>query len=47
MALEKICKSLNAEFAEEYAEFAELYFEALCFIEGAEFNDPDFVPMIQ
>jgi hypothetical protein len=47
MALEKICKSFNAEFAEEYAEFAELYFEALCFSEVAELNDPVFVPMLQ
>jgi|WetSurSiteA1Bulk_404760.scaffolds.fasta_scaffold168735_1 hypothetical protein len=40
MALEGICKSFTAEYTEEYAEFAELYFEALCFIEDAEFNDP-------
>jgi hypothetical protein len=45
MALEEICKSFTAEFAEEYAEFAMKYFEALCFIENAEFNDPVFVPM--
>ena len=40
MALEGICKSYTAEFKKEYAKFAEANFEALCFNEDAEFNDP-------
>jgi hypothetical protein len=30
----------------ENAEFAELYFEALCFNEVAEFNDPVIAPLL-
>jgi len=36
MALQEICKSFTA-----------LYFEALCFNEVAEFNDPVFAPLLQ
>jgi len=42
LALQVICKSFNAEGTKEYAKFAKLNFEALCFNEGAEFNDPVF-----
>ena len=46
-SLKRLCKSLTAEFTEEFAEFAKKYFEALCFIEDAEFSDPDFAPLHQ
>ena len=40
MALQGICKSLNAEVTKEFAKFAEFYIEALCFNEDAEVSDP-------
>jgi hypothetical protein len=47
MALQEVCKSFNAEVTKECAKFAKLYFEALCFNEVAEFNDPVFAPLLQ
>jgi hypothetical protein len=42
MALQGICKSFTAEVTKEHAKFAKFNFEALCFNEDAEFNDPVF-----
>ena len=47
MALLGKCKSFTAEVTKEYAKFAKLYFEALCFKEHAEFNDSVFAPLFQ
>jgi len=47
IALQEVCKSFTAEVTKEYAKFARLYFEALCFYEVAEFSDPAFVPLLQ
>ena len=47
MALLGICKSFTTEVTKEYAKFAKFYFEALCFNEDAEFNDPVFAPLLQ
>jgi hypothetical protein len=47
MALQGICKSFTAEVTKEYAKFAKSYFEALCFYEDAEFNNPVFAPLLQ
>ena len=47
MALTGTCKSFTAESTKEYAKFAKFNFEALCFNEDAEFNDPVFVPLFQ
>ena len=46
MALHVICKIYNTENTKECAKFAKLYFEALCFNEVAEFNDPVFAPQL-
>jgi hypothetical protein len=45
MASQGKCKVFTAEFTKECAEFAKLYFEALCLIENAEFNEPVFAPL--
>jgi hypothetical protein len=45
IALLRICKRFTAEITKEYAKFAKFYFEALCFNEDAEFNDPVFAPL--
>jgi hypothetical protein len=45
LALHGVSKNFNAEITEEYAKFAKFYFEALCFNEAAEFNDPVFAPL--
>jgi hypothetical protein len=47
MALEGICKSFTAEITKECTKFADFYFEALCFNEEAELNDPVYVPNFQ
>jgi hypothetical protein len=47
MALQGICKIFTAEVAKEYAKFAKFSFEALCFNDVAEFNDPVFAPLFQ
>jgi hypothetical protein len=47
MALKGIRKGFTAEVTKEYAKFAKYNFEALCFNEDAEFNDPVFAPLLQ
>jgi hypothetical protein len=46
MALQGISKSYTAELTKEYAMCAKFCFEALCFNEDAEFNDPVFAPLL-
>ncbi len=47
IALQRLCKSFNAKATKEYAKFAKLYFEALCFYEDAEISDPVFEALLQ
>ncbi len=47
MVLQGICKSFTAEVTKEYAKYAKFCFEALCFNEDAEFNDPVYAPLLQ
>jgi hypothetical protein len=46
LTLHGVCKNFNAEVAEEYAKFAKMNFETLCFNVHAEFNDTFFTSLL-